>query len=295
MNWFLFHIILKPLSYVPLWLLYRLSDLVAPLLYHVVRYRRKVTRTNLVKSFPEKSLKEIKKLERQYYRHLSDLFVEAINGLSCSKSEVMRRYRIVNREVVNRYYEEGKSVVLMSAHHNNWEYMVLSINLQLRHHGIGVGKPLNNKGFGKYLHRARIRYGDEIVDQTNVRKVMAYYDQYHVPCAYMMLSDQSPSNAKKCFWADFLHQDTAFLYGAEHFSRKYNYAVLYYEVRKKKRGRYDVILSELCPDPSQAPEGSITLEYIKRLESLIQNQPQYWLWSHKRWKLDRNGRKKHYC
>lgn len=287
MGWALYYIFLKPLSLLPLWVLYRLSDLMAPLVYHVVRYRRKVTRANLLRSFPDQSLKEIKRIERQYYRHLCDLVVEAIHGLSASPFDVMKRYRIENPEVLHRYYEQGRSVVLMSAHYNNWEYMVLGINFLLRHHGIGVGKPLNNRGIGQYIDRARIRYGDEVVDQYTVRDTMSYYYLHNVPCAYMMLSDQSPSNPHRCYWATFLNQDTGFLYGAEHFARKYDMPVFFYEVRKAKRGRYHVVFTEMCPEPNQTPEGSITLAYIQRLEQLIQAQPQYWLWTHRRWKHKR--------
>lgn len=279
-----FYLFLKPLSYLPLWVLYRLSDVMAPVVYHLVRYRRKVVRQNLTRSFPEKSLKEIKRIERQYYRHLCDLVVEAIYGLSATPYEVVKRYELHNREVIDRYFEQGRSVVLLSSHYNNWEFMVLGINFLLRHHGIGVGKPLNDRGIGRHIDRARIRYGDEVVDQHTVRETMAYYEQHHVPCAYMMLSDQSPSNPHKCFWTTFLHQDTGFLYGAEHFARKYHLPVLYYEVYKVSRGRYRVCFSELCPDPDQLPEGGITLEYAHCLEDLISSDPRFWLWSHKRWK-----------
>lgn len=287
MNWILFYCILMPIAWLPLWVLYRLSDLAYLVVYYVARYRRNVTRTNLQKSFPEKNDREITILEKKYYRHLCDLLVEALYGLRATPLQVLKHYKVVNREVINKYYEKGQSVILMSSHYNNWEYMVLSINFQLRHHGIGVGKPLSNKSFGRYLTRKRTRYGDEIVDQTNVRQVMAFYDLYKVPCAYMMLSDQSPSNPRKCFWTEFLHQDTGFLYGSEHFARKYNYPVLYYEVKKVKRGYYEIEIQELCENPMQMPEGGITLSYTLKLEELIRRQPEYWLWTHKRWKKKR--------
>ena len=216
------------------------------------------------------------------------MLVEAIYGLRATPQQVLKHYKVVNREVINKYYEQGQSVILMSAHYNNWEYMVLSINFQLLHHGIGVGKPLNNKNFGHYLTQARIRYGDEVVDQTNVRQVMEYYHRHHVPCAYMMLSDQSPSNPKKSFWTRFLNQETAFLYGSEHFARKYNYPVLFYEVRKVRRGYYEVVLDELCVHPDSLPEGAITQLYVQRLEDIIRHQPEYWLWTHRRWKLKKD-------
>lgn len=287
MSWFLYYCVLTPLSYLPLWVLYRLSDLLYVILYHEVRYRRKITRRNLTTSFPEKGRKEIKAIERRYYRHLADLLVEAVHGLNITPQQVMRRYRVVNRELVNQYYEQGRSVILMSAHYNNWEYMVLSLNLQLRHHGVGVGKPLSNKKFERYLNADRTRYGTEVVDQHNVRQEMEFFHRNNVPCAYMMLGDQSPSNPRKSYWTRFLNQDTAFLYGSEHFARKYGYPVLFYEVRKVRRGHYEIEFGELCPSPAAVPEGAITQSYVQRLEDLVRRQPEYWLWTHRRWKLRR--------
>ena len=287
MGFVLYYLILNPLSYLPLCVLYRLSDCMAPVVYHLARYRRKVTRQNLLRAFPEKSLKEIKRIERRYYRHLCDLVVEAIYGLSATPFEVMKRYRIENHEVLSRYYEQGRSVVLVSAHYNNWEFMVLGINFLLRHHGVGVGKPLNDRGIGRLIDRARIRYGDEVVSHLNVRETMAYYEAHHVPCAYMMLADQSPSNPRKCFWCRFLGQETGFIYGPEHFARKYRLPVVFYEVRRERRGRYKVVLHDLCPDPATWKEGTITLDYVRRLEEQVRFEPERWLWSHRRWKKKR--------
>lgn len=281
---FLLYYLLYALAWLPLPLLYLLSSVLWPVVYYVVRYRRKVTRANLLRSFPEKRPQEIRRIERGYYRHLMDLLVEAMYNLRATPRQILRHYHIVNRQVINRYYEQGQSVILMSAHYNNWEYMVSSLNMQLRHHGVGVGQPLNEKTFGYYLTRQRTRYGTEVVDHTNVRAVMAYYERYHVPTAYMMLSDQSPSNPNKCLWTDFLHQETGFIYGAEHFARKYHYPVLLYAVKKVRRGRYEITLSELTSNPDLLPEGDITRRYAAWLEQQIEQQPDYWLWSHRRWK-----------
>ncbi len=286
MQYLLFYL-LYLLAWLPLPLLYLISDLLWPIVYYVVRYRRRVARQNLLNSFPEKNLQEIKKIERQYYRHLADLVIEAAYNLRATPRQVMKRYHIVNREVVNKYYEQGRSVILMSAHYNNWEYMITSLNSQILHHGIGVGKPLNEKTFGRLLTRKRTRYGTEVVDHTNVREVMAYYDSNHVPCAYMMLGDQSPTNPNKCYWTTFLHQETGFIYGSEHFARKYNMPVFFYDVRKVRRGHYEVTFHEITNSPNNLPTDAITEHYARYLEALIQQQPPYWLWTHKRWKRKR--------
>lgn len=267
--------------------MYLLADIVYWVVYRLVRYRVGVTRRNLEAAFPEKSEKERHKIECRYYRHLADIAVEFVHNLFASPVSIKKRYRIVNRQLVDRYYERGQTVILMSAHYNNWEYMVSSLNMQLLHHGIGVGKPLNDKLTGPFIARQRIRYGTEVVYQTDVRQVVAYYHCHRVPCALMMLSDQSPSNPEKSYWTRFLNQETAFLYGAEYFARKYNYPVVYYTVEKVRRGRYEVRFNLLCEKPQEAPQYSITEQYVRTLEQQIIRQPEYWLWSHRRWKLSK--------
>ena len=270
--------------------MYLLSDILYFIAYHLAGYRRKVVRENLSACFPDKSMQERRKIERQYYRHMCDLLIEGAYNLVASPEAIKRRYRLTNRQLVDRYYEQGRTVVLMSAHYGNWEYMVSSLNMQLLHHGIGVGKPLDDKSVAAFITRRRTRYGTQVVDQSDVRQHVAFYDRYHVPCALMMLSDQSPSNPHKSYWTQFLGRDTAFLYGAEYFARKYNYPVLYYSVRKVKRGYYEVTFSPLCERPEEVPQYSIVESYVRRLEQEIQAAPQYWLWSHRRWKLTREGR-----
>ena len=271
--------------------MYILSDILYLVVYYLVGYRRRVTRDNLAACFPQKSEKERRRIEKRYYRYMCDLLMEGVyNVFFATPPYLKRHYHIVNRQMVDRYYEQGQTVILMSAHYGNWEYMVSSLNMQMLHHGIGVGKPLDDKSVASYIIRRRTRYGTQVVDQTDVREHVAFFDRYHVPCALMMLSDQSPSNPHKSYWTTFLGRDTAFLYGAEHFARMYNYPVLYYTVDRVKRGFYSVTFSTLCEKPLEVPQYSIVEEYARRLERQIEARPEYWLWSHRRWKLTRNGR-----
>lgn len=264
-----------------------LSDIIYLVAYKLLGYRKKVVRRNLAVSFPEKAERELRRIEHRFYHHLCDLLVEGIYNLFASPRSVMKRYRVTNRELVNRYYEQGRTVVLMSAHYNNWEYMVTSLNMQLFHHGIGIGKPLSNKVLEPWVFRRRTRFGTEVVYSDTVREVVDFYNRHHVPCALMMLSDQSPAHADKAYWTTFFHQDTAFLYGAEYFACKYDYPVLYYRVDKVRRGRYEVTFDLLCEHPLEVPQYSIVEQYVRKLEKDIAANPQYWLWSHRRWKLKR--------
>ena len=270
--------------------MYLIADIIYLAAYYLVGYRLRVVRDNIAACFPEYSLKERRRLERRYYRHMADLCVEFVYNLFATPPALKRRYRIVNRQLVDRYYEQGRTVVLMSGHQGNWEYMVTTLGMQLLHHGIGVGMPLHSRLFGDFVAKKRVRYGTQVVYRDTVRQEVEYYDEHHVPCALMLLSDQSPTNPHRSYWTTFLGRDTAFLYGAEHFARQYNYPVLYYNVAKVRRGYYEVTFSTLCDNPSDAGQYSIVEAYVRRLEADIRRHPEQWLWSHRRWKLTREGR-----
>ena len=268
-----------------------IADILWLIVYYLVGYRRRVVRENIAACFPEMTERGRRDLGRRYYRCLADMLVEGVHNVFFATPPFLKRhYRLVNRQLVDRYYERGQSVVLMSAHLANWEYMVSSLNMQLLHHGIGVGKPLNDKAVASFITRRRTRYGTQVVDQYDVREHVAFYHKHHVPVALMMLSDQSPSNPHRSYWTTFLGRDTAFLYGAEKIARQYNYPVLYYTVDRMRRGYYEVTFSTLCKDPSAVPQYTIVERYARRLEEDIRRRPEQWLWSHRRWKLTRNGR-----
>ena len=278
------YVFLYPLSLLPLRVLYGIGACIRFFIYVVFRYRVQVVRTNLANSFPNKSEEERKQIEKAYYKHLCDLFMEGVKLLTLSRKSLMKRYHCQNPEMINQYFEKRQSVVLLSSHYNNWEWMVLSLSMQFSHHGIGVGKPNSNKVFEKIINRARTRYGTEVVFADTVRGVFERNDEQSVLCAYMMLSDQSPANVAKSFLTTFLHQPSAMIFGGEYFAKKYNYPVLYYVIKKLKRGYYEIILKYITDMPQQLLHGEITKTYIQYLEQDINENPQFWLWSHKRWK-----------
>lgn len=250
----------------------------------VIRYRKKVIDKNLHDSFPEWDGKKIRKVRNRFYWHFTQIAAEMLKMLTMSRRNVMRRYRCSNPEVVNRFYDEGRSVVLMSSHHNNWEWMVLSVDMQFKHHGIGVGAHNTNQVFEKLINRARTRYGDRVVFHDNVREVMAYHENNHIPAAYMILSDQNPSNPQRCYVTDFLNHRTGFIRGAEGFARKYDLPVLYYEVVKERVGKYRIDVKLITEHPNELPEGVVMQKYVDCLEDTIRREPAFWLWSHRRWK-----------
>ncbi|MDL2313138.1 lysophospholipid acyltransferase family protein, partial [Bacteroidales bacterium OttesenSCG-928-B11] len=209
---------------------------------------------------------------------------EMIKMLTMSRKQLSKRYVCVNPEIVDQYYSQRKSVILMSSHYNNWEWMVLGLDLFFKHHGVGVGAPNSNKTFEKLINKARTRYGTEVIFADRIREEFKRRDLNDIRTTYMMLADQSPSNPEKSFKTTFLHQPTAVLYGAEHFALKYNIPVVYYEVIKRSRGYYELHFRLITDTPKTTAHGDITKAYLTLLEETISKQPENWLWSHKRWK-----------
>lgn len=278
------YILLYPLSLLPMNVLYAIGKLIRFFLYSIFSYRLKVVRANLKNAFPNVSLTYLSDIEKKYYTHLCHLFVEGIKMLSISRRKIMKRYRCKNPELVNQYYDAGKSVILLSSHYNNWEWMVLSLAMQFKHHGVGVGKENSNKSFEKTINVFRTRYGTEVIFAKTIRKTFKQYDEQQKRTAYMMLCDQAPGNTKNPFVIPFLNQPSDMIYGGEYFAHKYNYPVIYYVVKKIKRGYYEVELELITDNPQETAYGDIIHSYVQLLERDIFHEPAHWLWSHKRWK-----------
>lgn len=285
LNYVLFYCLLVPLSLLPMRILYVLSGVICFLLKKVVKYRKKVIVENLRNSFPEKSDSEIEKITNEYYSHLADLLAEAAKMLTISKKQLLKRYKCTNADILLAYKERNQSIILASAHYNNWEYMVASLDLQIPHLGIGVGKRMSNKTFEKLAFQKRTRYGTQVCYADNVRQVMESNVQNKVCCAYMLLSDQSPNDSKKCYWTTFLNQPTAMIYGAEYFAKKYDLPIFFYRTKKVRRGYYEIEFELVTDNPQSTPYGFITESIASKTEDMICKAPQYWLWSHRRWKL----------
>lgn len=287
LNYTLIYGVAVPLSWLPMGLLHGISRCIAWILFHVIRYRINVVRENLAHSFPSLTNEKKTQLIADIYLHLADMIVETIKMLSISRKEVMKRYVFENPEIMTSYQEQYQSVIWTSGHHNNWEFMVLSLGMQTSLHGVGVGKRLSNQILGTILHRLRTRYGTEVVYADNVRSVMERHHAQHNTCVYMLLADQSPNDRHKCYRTSFLNQDSGIIYGPEYFAKKYNFPVLFYKVKKIKRGYYSFRVETITNTPQLTPYGFIMERYTKLMEMAILENPAQWLWSHRRWKHQR--------
>ncbi len=272
---------------IPFRALYVLSDALSFLLFKIVGYRRKVIFDNLQRAFPEKNEAEILKIVRANYRNLTDVTLETLKSFTAPYTEIERRALCLNPEIVNQFLDRGQSVILTGSHLGNWEYTGLTMPPQFHGATVTAYKPLTNKGMDAYINQARSRTGMEMVGMDEVFK--AIRKRSEVPTVFILLADQSPSSRKSAHWVSFLGQDTASLPGADVLGRKFGLPVLYYRVvRTGRRGFYEIEFTELCTDPSSANEMDITRAFARRLEADIRQQPEQWLWSHKRWKMKRD-------
>ncbi len=280
-----YYLFLKPLSLLPLPVLFRFSDVLYVVLYHLLGWRKKVVYGNMSRSFPEKSEQEIRRLMRAFYRHLCDVMVESIRMFSMSKEELIRRCRVKNPELFEKYAAEGRNIVIAAGHYNNWEMAGVGCGPQVAHDDLALYKPLSDPFMDARLRASRGRFGLELIPTKSARR--AFEDYTDRLTAILFGADQSPSNPKRAYWTTFLNQDTAVMYGTEKYAREYNYVVVFGHTVKLRRGYYTLEFSTLTEHPQETAPGEISEMHTRALEKIIIENPQYWLWTHKRWKHKR--------
>ena len=281
----LFYALLYLLTLLPLRVLYVLSDLLFPLIYHVVRYRRKVVRSNLNNSFPDKSKREIIRIERKFYHYFCDVFIEAMYRINMSPQEVSRRITFENVELIEKIYAENKSAMLMMAHYGNWEWVsAMSLHLPKESPLFGVYKRLTNADFDAMTYRLRLKYNMGNIEMRDLFKTMLQMGKASEKGVFAMVSDQSPRKDSIRFSMMFMNQPTPVIVGTEVLARKFDYPVLILSITRPKRGYYHCKVEMLSASPKDEPEFSISEKYMRRLETDINQNPELWLWTHKRWK-----------
>ena len=272
----------------PFGLLYLKSDIYAFLLYHVVRYRRKVVRDNLVKSFPEKSIQEIKKIEKRFYRNFCDLTVEICKLMRMKPDEMASRVTFTNPELLQSLYEKGRSVFTSIPHSGNWEWYGKLMHTVSKHKASAIYKKVKNPYFEDFMKKLRMNFDqdrEEMIEASTALKTLVR--RKDMVNAILIVADQSPRGVASDYWTDFLHHDTCWFYGLEKMARLLDYAVVFVEMKRLGRGRYSVTFDLICEDPKSMEEGAIMEQYVRRVERFIQEKPDNWLWSHRRWKHTR--------
>ena len=270
------------LSLLPIRILYIASDMLYLVIYKIVGYRRKVVSINLHNSFPYKTERELKEIQNRFYRHFFDLIVESIKAASASESFLRNRVVFNNIDLFNKYNEKDQSIVLAVSHYGNWEWGILGISLNAKQKMIGVYKKLNNIFFNDFMNKYRGKFDADLIEMNDTYRYL--YEKKEECKIVGLLADQSPVKNNSNYWTTFLNQETAVYLGPEKISKKFKYPVLFCSMKKVKRGYYEVFIEELCTSPEKTSEGEITSIYLRKMEEKINEQPQYWLWSHRRWK-----------
>ena len=278
------------LSRLPLNIHYRLSDWVLyPVMYHVVRYRRKMVDKNLRLAFPDRSEAERRQIAKDFYHQFCDTIVETVYGYRISDEEMRQRVVFENMDEVNRLVEAAGGGLFMLAHFGNWEWMA-SVQ-QWVSPGVkelNVYRRLQNKAIDRLMLDIRGKRGGECVEKKRILRELVRYRAEKQPVTVGLLSDQKPRPEVARTWTTFLHQETGFLDGGEVLGRKFGYPVFYAYITRPKRGYYRTQMRLLEAQPAQTKEGEITLAYARMLEQNIHEQPELWLWTHNRWKWNRN-------
>ena len=279
---FLLKISLYFISYLPMWVLYIISDILYLIAYKILGYRKKVVQNNLKNSFPDKTESELEKIKKKFYRHFFDIIVETIKSVSANKYFYRKHITINNIELLDKYHKKNQTVVLALAHFGNWEWGNIRLSIESKQKLIGIYKVLNNDFFNTLMKDMREKFGTEMVSMENTFR---YLVKNKNECKIIgLLADQSPVKNESNYWTTFLNQDTSVYLGPEKIATKMNCAVLFCSVQKVKRGKYKLHLEELCTNPEKTTEGEITSLYLRKMEQTINENPEYWLWTHRRWK-----------
>ena len=266
----------------PLALLYGISNF----LFIIVAgfgYRRKVINKNLKNSFPDKSELEIRKIRIGFYRHFCDLFAETIALIHIDIDKIQKRVEVCNPEVMQELLKEGKDVVAILGHYCNWEWTPV-VSRQYQAEGLSVYRPLKNKDFDKMMLDIRGRFGSRNIPLHATAREIVRLKQQNRRFVLGLISDQSPSKFELNYWTTFLNQNTAVILGPEKMAKLTRSKVVYWQLEKIKRGRYRMTYIPYPGDVASSPEFDITEWHVRLLENQIKKAPQYWLWSHKRWK-----------
>lgn len=279
---YLFYPLIFLISKSPFWILYRISDFTFFIIYRVVGYRKKVVVNNLTNSFPNKTEKEIKKITKDFYVYLCDLMLETIKTVTWKEKDVMKHVKMRHEEVLDELYEKGKSIVVVMGHLGNWEWAGPCFSLHCKHQLFVVYQPLSNPYFENLLVGARTKFNTKIVPRKNTLRSMV--ENRKTLNATALIADQAPNPIKAALWIDFLSQETPVFNGPEKIANKFDAAVVYMNVKRVKRGYYDVIPTLIAENPKETEDTEITFAFNRLLESDIIAQPATWLWSHRRWK-----------
>lgn len=271
------------ISILPFRILYVFSDMVYVLVYHVIGYRKKVVRKNIAMTLPHLSEKERLNIEKKSYHHLCDMFLEMMKTMTISEKEMNKRFVFTNLELYTALEKKQKSIAVMIAHYATYEW-VISMNRKIEFEGFAIYKKVNNKYFDKLVRNIRSKFKATLITTSQTIPVIKENESLGHRGVYGFASDQSPQESKAFHWQKFMGIETPVYTGAEMLVKRFDMNVIFLRVKKVKRGYYEATFELMFDNPKEVPDYQISDEFLRRVEKQIYEAPEYYLWTHKRWK-----------
>ena len=276
------------ISILPFRVLYIISDVIYILIYHILGYRKKVVNSNLHLAFPNKTDDEIKTIRKKFYHHLCDMLLESIKSITISEAEMKKRYVFKNVEAVHKLEKENKSIVLFMGHYASWEWVFI-LQKHVNHIGYAVYKQLSNKYFDALVKRIRAKYNSYLITTKETFPTLIQAKKDNQLTLNGFVFDQSPKLDKAIHWQNFMGKKVPVHVGAEILAKRLDMATLFLKVKKIKRGYYEAAIMDIIKDPKSIEDFKITDTYLKHVEEEILEAPEFYLWTHKRWKHANNA------
>ena len=271
------------ISKLPFRLFYWFSDCIYILVYYIIGYRKKIVRNNILIALPHISEEKRLVIEKKFYQHMCDMFLEMIKTMSISSEEMKERFKITNIELLKEYEQKNKSIILLAAHYASWEWL-LSINESTSFKCYGVYKKVNNKYFDAKVRAIRSKFKSVLVTTDNTIALINDNEKNGIMSLYGLASDQSPQVHKTFHWQEFMGITVPVHTGAEMLAKRYDLEVVFAKVKKVKRGYYEATFVPIANNPKSIPDYEITDAYLKEVEQQILEAPEFYFWTHKRWK-----------
>lgn len=275
------------ISLLPFWILYKISDIIYFLLYHVIRYRKKVVFAHIEQAFPEKTARQRIRIAKRFFRNLADLLVEMIKMMSINKRQIRKRFEYKDA-VIKKLEKENRSCQVMLGHFFNWEWANLYMSLITNKPFLVTYKPLKDKTSNRLFRYMRSRFGSVLIASDNVQAEMKpFKDKSYTS---VLVADQNPGGRRRVYWFPFLNKMTAFYRGPEFNAKRNHMAIVFGNIKKVKRGYYKIETRLAFEDARETQKGEIMEAFVKFMENCIIQQPDSWLWSHRRWKRKWKGK-----
>ncbi|WP_396600947.1 lysophospholipid acyltransferase family protein [Algibacter sp. R77976] len=284
---FLVYILVYPLlwiiSILPFRILYLLSDIFYGIVYYIIGYRKKVVYNNIKLAFPSKTEQEILDIRKQFYHHLCDMMFEAIKSITISEAEMQKRFVFTNIEDIHKLEQENRSIVLFMGHYASWEW-VFVMQTQIKHKGYVIYKKLSNTYFDVLVRRIRAKYNSYLITTKETFPTLIKAKRNNELTLNGFAFDQSPKLAKAMHWQNFMGKEVPVHVGAEVLAKRLDMATLFLKVKKVKRGYYEADFTDIIRNAKDYKDFELTDLYLKRVEEQIYEAPEYYFWTHKRWK-----------